>query len=227
MLCFGDHRACPPLLAHAVEVMQWPDSVAQRMGVRNRGRDIRFGEKNRLGQSAAMRQMARQRGGKRAPGAVGGIRTLAVGLENFLFGASGGSEAEEIDRLLALTRWPPVITTFAAPSACRRAAASRIWSRFVTAIPVRTLASSRFGVTSSASGTSLSINSRVPAASSKSAPELDFRIGSSTTCDGVAFPAKAWARKSATTATTRSLPSMPMWTLPRRGLTPVPAGCQQ
>src|ERR1035441_7604779 len=36
-------RALPPLLAHAIEVMQWPHSVAQRMGVRNRGRDIRFG----------------------------------------------------------------------------------------------------------------------------------------------------------------------------------------
>ena len=103
LLSLGNRGALPPLLAHAVEVMQRTHSLAQRIGIRNRGRDIRFGEKNRLGQSAAMRQVAGQRGGERASGAVGGIRTLTVSLEDFLLGASGGSEAEEIDRLLALT----------------------------------------------------------------------------------------------------------------------------
>ena len=80
--------------------MQRPHSVAQRMGIRNRGRDIHFGEKNRFGQSAPMRQVAGQRRGERTSGAMGGIRALTVRLENFLLSASGGSKAEEIDRLL-------------------------------------------------------------------------------------------------------------------------------
>src|ERR1019366_9816697 len=47
-----------------------------------------------------MRQVAGQGSGERTSGAVGGIRALTVRLENFLLGASGGREAEEIDRLL-------------------------------------------------------------------------------------------------------------------------------
>src|ERR1019366_3973989 len=44
-----------------------------------------------------MRQVAGQGSGERTSGAVGGIRALTVRLENFLLGASGGREAEEID----------------------------------------------------------------------------------------------------------------------------------
>ena len=49
VLAFGDDSAWPPLLAHAVEVMQRAHTLAQRMGIRNRGRDIGFREKNGLG----------------------------------------------------------------------------------------------------------------------------------------------------------------------------------
>src|ERR1700686_5571434 len=47
-----------------------------------------------------MRQVAGQRRGERASGTMRGIRALTVRLENFLFGASGSRETEEIDRLL-------------------------------------------------------------------------------------------------------------------------------
>ena len=49
VLGFRDDGALPPLLAHAVEVMQRAHTLAQRMGIRNRGRDVDFGEKNGLG----------------------------------------------------------------------------------------------------------------------------------------------------------------------------------
>src|SRR6267378_2132637 len=65
-----DDSALPPLLAHAVEVMHRPYAVTQRMGIRDRGRDIHFGEKNRFRQSATMRQVAGQGRGERASGAM-------------------------------------------------------------------------------------------------------------------------------------------------------------
>src|ERR1700704_6654368 len=99
VLPLRDDGAWPPLLAHAVEVMQWPHSVAQRMRLRNRRRDIHFGEKNRLGQSPPMRQVAGQRRGERTSGAMRGIRVLTVRLDNFLFGATGSRETQEIERL--------------------------------------------------------------------------------------------------------------------------------
>jgi len=49
VLPFRDDGAGPPLLAHAIEVMQRTHAVAQRMGIRNRGQDIRLGEKNCFG----------------------------------------------------------------------------------------------------------------------------------------------------------------------------------
>src|SRR5260370_19375830 len=55
VLPLRDNAARPPLLAHAIEVMQRPHSMPQRIGIRYRSRDIHFGEKNRLGQSAPMR----------------------------------------------------------------------------------------------------------------------------------------------------------------------------
>lgn len=100
VLPLRDDAARPPLLAHAIEVMQRPHSMPQRIGIRYRSRDIHFGEKNRLGKSAPMRQVASQRRGERAAGAVRGIRALAVRRENLLFGASGSRETEEIARLL-------------------------------------------------------------------------------------------------------------------------------
>src|ERR1700674_4069798 len=100
MLPLRDNRARPPLLAHPIEVMQWPHSMPQRMGIRNRGRDIHFGEKNRFWQSAPMRQVAGDRRGKCTSSAVRGIRALPVRLENFLFRTSGSRKTEEIDRLL-------------------------------------------------------------------------------------------------------------------------------
>src|SRR5260370_2975687 len=102
VLPLRDDAARSPLLAHAIEVMQRPNSMPQRIGIRYRSRDIHFGEKNRLGQSAPMRQVASQRRGERAAGAVRGIRALAVRRENFLFGASGSRETEDIARLLLL-----------------------------------------------------------------------------------------------------------------------------
>jgi hypothetical protein len=47
-----------------------------------------------------MRQMAGQCGGERAPGAMRGIRALALRLENFRFPAALSRKAEEIDRFL-------------------------------------------------------------------------------------------------------------------------------
>jgi len=58
VLRIGHDRACPPLLAHPVEVMHWTHASAQRVGIRNRGRDINLGEKDRLGQSTPVRQVA-------------------------------------------------------------------------------------------------------------------------------------------------------------------------
>ena len=49
VLPFRHGRALSPLLAHAIEVMQRTHAVAQRMGIRNRGQDIRLGEKNCFG----------------------------------------------------------------------------------------------------------------------------------------------------------------------------------
>lgn len=49
VLPLSDDRASPSLLTAAVEVMQRPYSVAQRIGIRNRGRNINLGQKNRLG----------------------------------------------------------------------------------------------------------------------------------------------------------------------------------
>src|ERR1700676_3342940 len=74
------------------------------MGIRNRGRDIHFGEKNRFRQSAPMCQMAGQGSGEGASGAMGGIRALTVRLENLLLSTLGGGKAQEIDRLLQVAR---------------------------------------------------------------------------------------------------------------------------
>src|SRR5450759_5410164 len=57
VLGFRYDGAGPTLLPQAEEVMQRPHSLAQRMGIRNRSRDISLGEQNRLGDSAPMRQM--------------------------------------------------------------------------------------------------------------------------------------------------------------------------
>jgi hypothetical protein len=45
------------LLAHAVEVLQWTHSFAERMSVGDGGRDIDFGQKHGFGQATAVRQM--------------------------------------------------------------------------------------------------------------------------------------------------------------------------
>ena len=87
MLGFRDRGGGPPLLPHAVEVMQGPDSLAQGIGIRNRGRDIGFGEQYGLGQAAPVRQVAGQGGRERASGAVSGIGEDTVRLENFPFDA--------------------------------------------------------------------------------------------------------------------------------------------
>src|SRR5208283_5602966 len=47
LLSLGNSGALPPLLAHAVEMMQRTHSLAQRIGIRDRGGDVSFGEKNR------------------------------------------------------------------------------------------------------------------------------------------------------------------------------------
>jgi hypothetical protein len=85
------------MLPRAIQVMQWPYSMAQGIGVGNRRRDVGLGKKNRLWQPAAMCKMTCQGGGEGTSGAVGGIRALAVGLENFSFYAPRGGEAEEVD----------------------------------------------------------------------------------------------------------------------------------
>jgi hypothetical protein len=70
------------------------------MGIRNRGRNVHFGEKNRFRQSAPVRQVAGQGRGERTSGAMRGFRALTVRLENFHLRAPGGTKAQEIDRLL-------------------------------------------------------------------------------------------------------------------------------
>src|SRR5271169_5418726 len=103
LLCFGDHGARPPLLTHAIKVMQRARSLAQRMRIRNRRRNIRFREKNRLGESAPMRQVTSQRRGECTSGAVGGTRALTVRFENFLLRTPAGGKAEEISRLFQMS----------------------------------------------------------------------------------------------------------------------------
>src|SRR5208282_716700 len=102
VLCLGDDGASPPLLANAVEVMQRSRSLAQRLSIRNRRRDIRLGEQNCFGQSAPMRQVTSQRRGESTSRAMGGTRSLTVRLENFLFDTPRATKTEEVDRLLQM-----------------------------------------------------------------------------------------------------------------------------
>ncbi len=69
---------------HAVEVMDRPDASSQRVRIGDRGGYVGLGQQNRLRQAPAARQVAGHRGGERAAGAMGRIRLLPVGFENFL-----------------------------------------------------------------------------------------------------------------------------------------------
>src|SRR5271167_4037889 len=102
VLAFRDDGDWAPLLAHAEEVMQRADAVAQRVGIRNRGRDIRLGEKNCFRHAAPMCEVAGKRGRKGTTGSVSRFRALAGRLENLFFNTSGGSKTQEIGRLFAL-----------------------------------------------------------------------------------------------------------------------------
>ncbi len=84
----------------------------------------------------------------------------------------------KLNRSIAFSRWPPVMTTLAAPISWSLAAATRICSRFVTASPVRAAASSTFGVMTVARGSNRSIRTRNPAAINQVVPggRLDNRI---------------------------------------------------
>ena len=97
VLSLRDYGAGTPMLPRAIQVMHWPYSVAQGEGVGDRRRDVGLGKKDRLWQTAAMCKVACKGGGKSTPGAVGGIRALAVGLENFRLYAPRRGEAEEVD----------------------------------------------------------------------------------------------------------------------------------
>ena len=82
---------------------------------------------------------------------------------------------------MGVARCPPVMTTLAAPISCRRFAALRISSMLVTANPVSAAASAMLGVITETRGNSVLIKVGTAADSSRSAPELDLRMGSSTT----------------------------------------------
>ena len=99
------------------------------------------------------------------------------------------------------------MTTAVAPISCRRVAATRICSRFVTASPVRAAASSTLGVMTVACGSNRSTRRRRPAASIRSLPDDDLMMGSRTT-----LPNSDFSRKSLTARATFPEPSMPMWT---------------
>jgi hypothetical protein len=58
VFCFRYNGARAALLAHAVQMMQWPHSFAQGMSIRNCSRDIDFGQKDGFRQSAPVRQVA-------------------------------------------------------------------------------------------------------------------------------------------------------------------------
>jgi len=106
-----------------------------------------------------------------------------------------------------LSRWPPVTTTFFAPSLCRAAAAARICSTLVTAMPASAPASSMFGVMMVASGRSSFRIFSTPLLSSSGSPEEEVITGSSTTLGILLL-----FRKSTTAATPSLEPSMPMRT---------------
>ena len=159
--------------------MQRTHAVAKRMTVRHRGRDIRFGQKNCLGQSTPMRQIACQCGGEGTSRAMGGIRTLTLGLEDFLFGAPGRNEAEKVCRLLQMASGHYNI---------RRSQRMQAGSRLAHLLEVRDchpgqnagLIKVRRDDLSQREQPSRSI-AVYPPHPINPLPELDFKIGSSTT----------------------------------------------
>lgn len=57
-LGIGNRRLTAGRLVHAVEVIQGPGSAAQGLGMSDGGGHISFGEQHRLGQVAAVSQVA-------------------------------------------------------------------------------------------------------------------------------------------------------------------------
>ena len=80
--------------------MHRPRAPSKRLGIDDRGGDIRLGQEHGFRQPPAQRQMASDSCGKCASSSVSGIRTLALGLEDLLFHPALGRKAQKIGRLL-------------------------------------------------------------------------------------------------------------------------------
>ena len=79
--------------------MHRPRASSKRLGMHDRGGNIRLGEEHGFRQSPTQRQMASDSRGKGASSSMSGIRTLTLGLEELLFHPALGRKAQEIGRL--------------------------------------------------------------------------------------------------------------------------------
>ena len=78
-------------------MMNRPRAAPERMRVDDSCSNVGLRQQDSLRQPSPLGQVAGDRGGIRAPGTVGSVGTLAVGLENFLFHAAARFEAQQID----------------------------------------------------------------------------------------------------------------------------------
>ena len=67
----------PPLLMHAIQMMNRPDAAPEWMRIGNGGGYVGFRQQNGLGQSAASRQMAGHRGSRMRSRCHGSSSTAA------------------------------------------------------------------------------------------------------------------------------------------------------
>src|ERR1700678_3179568 len=75
----------PPLLVHAVKMMDGASPATQRMSGGDGGGYVGLGQKSGSGQTAVERKVAGHRCCESATCAMGGIRTLPFGLKDLLF----------------------------------------------------------------------------------------------------------------------------------------------
>ena len=102
VFCFRDDCAGPALLVHAEQVVQRPRPMTQRLRVGDGRYHVGFRKKNGLRESATMGKMAGEGRRKGASRAVRGSRTLALGLEDFLFDSASRRKAKEVDGFLEM-----------------------------------------------------------------------------------------------------------------------------
>ena len=150
------NRCCrrSPSFVHAIQVVDGAYAFTQGMSIRNRRLHVRLGEEHGLRQAATEREVT---GHGRGEGTTGAWWVeFDFWRSDLKSSCSVPRRVVKLRRSIAFSRSPPVTTTAAAPCLCSACAAALICSWSVTAKPVRTAASSTFGVTTVHRGISLS-----------------------------------------------------------------------